>query len=216
MTKSNFGNQSGHEKIYYTQEGSPYLLRGATRTIPVLTPATFDTFMGVIFNPQNSSTNWNTLSPNGFIEIENANKPIVPISFNYQVVHSNILLPGTAFTLANLQLPYYMIQYKFDPTGLQGLNWNNLKALSKMTPLINIIEADPVTGTLVYGVRYDAVSLANDDFIEIQGSAACLFQQSAANAFTGKPVAFHIADPTPGFTTIVMTCTYFELQADKR
>lgn len=208
-----FGNNNPKAHIYYTQEGTPYLLRRVVRKIERFTviPGTNDhIYLVAVFNPQNSVSNWLTISPNGSIEITQTQNKVIPVMFNFQMVQIDSSLIGINPTVANLQLPYYSLQTDFSTLG--GTEFNHLNALSKMAPLVEMIEADVTTGnvTLAYGCKYGQANFQDNDFMPVQGSAAFVFDMSSANSWTARPQYVTIASTFDVVGEI--SFTYFELQ----
>jgi hypothetical protein len=211
MGKQLFTNNNPKQRIFYTQEGTPYVIRRFTQVMPNIINATGMTvFLVAVFNPANSTSNWFTRSPFGAVAIQ-SNKPVVPIMFDWMVVGEMAGPPRTFPVIANLQLPWYCVQDQFDPSGGGG-NYQNLKALAKMSPMIEMIESDPATITSIYGLKYGQAALQDDDFMEVQGSAAFIFTQSAANAYCNLPEPIAIPDNALNAYFPVITFSYFELQ----
>jgi hypothetical protein len=206
MTKIEFGNKNEHQRIYHTQEGTPYLLRRASQRIVRFNGVGIPLYLVAEFVSQNSVSSWSTAAPDSSISISNCTKPVIPILLNYQAVDATIA-PPTPNTLCNYQLPYYTFQTSVAPAGQPSLQ--NLKPLVKMMPVIEMIEADPSTQTIAYGCRYDVPTFVEDDFIEVQGSAAFIFDSSVANAFNGLPNFIEISNVTVSATISIL---YFELQ----
>lgn len=206
-----FGNNNPNSRIFYTQEGTPYLLKRTARKIERFTiiPGTNDhIYLVAVFNAQNSVSDWLTISPNGSIEINQAQNKVIPVMFNFQLVQIDSSLIGINPTVANLQLPYYSLQTDFSTLG--GKEFNHLNALSKMAPMVEMIEADSSHITLAYGCKYSQAVFEDTDFMAVQGSAAFVFDTSAANAWTARPQYITIASPFDVVGEI--SFTYFELQ----
>lgn len=201
-----FGNHSPDQRIYYTQEGTRYILKRASQRIPLFNGVGIPLYLVAEFVSQNALSSWASAQPNSSISIVNATRPVIPIMLNYMALDGTIG-PGSTNTLCNYQLPYYTFQTSVVPTGQPSLQ--NLKPLVKMMPIIDMIEADPSSQTIAYGCRFDVPTFADDDFIEVQGSAAFIFDSSAANAFNGLPNFIELSDTNVSATISIL---YFELQ----
>ncbi len=208
MEKNNFGNNKPNQQVYYTQEGTPYYLRRASRVVDLFSAPVGG--LGLILvglvNDTNAISNWTSAAPHSNILITTA-KPVVPVMFSYMAID---LSPGPTnlTTIACLQLPFYCFWEGIDINA--GASFKALNPLSKMAPLVEMIEASTSTNTLVYGCKYNQVTLADEDFIETQGSAAFIFNESQANSYTGIFQSFKIPESTS--IRAVMTFLYFELQ----
>jgi hypothetical protein len=202
-----FGNHNPNERIFYTQEGTPYYVRRATQRIGVFDGSANPLYFVAVFQPDQSLNSWAANQPFSSISIQNSTKPVIPIMLNYQAIDvSNSPNPPYP-TVANLQLPYYTLQNTFAPGGQNGLA--NLKPLVKMMPFISVLESDPGFLSYAYNCRYDLPTFAQDDFIEVQGSAAFIFTTSAANAFNGLHNKLTLPSANVSAT---MSLLYFELQ----
>lgn len=190
-------------RVYFTQEGTPYVLKRAAQTIPAYAPIVENIYFVAVFNGQNDTITWKTTNPNGTILIDNCPNSIVPVMFNLHMIERL-----TGFVQASFALPWYFTQSNY---SLTTGDFKNLKPLAKTTAQVELIQANG-GNSYIYNTKLDKISLVDDDFIEANGSIAVIFEYMPCHAYTNRPFPFPVVAPAASPVDIAMTVTYFELQ----
>lgn len=183
-------------QIFYTQEGSPYIIKTATFNVDnEALVAPLSVSPTVLLN--DSSTN----SSLGNLSIT-TKKNIIPISLSMAVRDVFAVAPGI---IVDITSPYY-----FGVRGVTPILENAPDAqlpLSKMIPLIDRIFFTD-SANFGFNVRYGQAVFSDGDFIDVKSRMFISFTSEQATALTFTQDGFTIPIGTYDGN---MTFIYFEL-----
>jgi hypothetical protein len=186
--------------IYYTQEGTPYILKSISKNIP------------------NWSSITGTIAPNVFVNINSDNsgvayiidlktsKKIIPISLSFAALdNSNLSI------FANVTSPYYAC-FRNKTTILNPLKstFEQLRPLGKIIPFIDRPFFTD-NQNFFYNVKYNDSVFSDVDFITPVGGFFIEFTSNQVDALTSNPssIGFIPFVAGPFYNTSITFC-YFE------
>lgn len=188
------------EQIYYTQEGSRYILKTVSLTNAFTEAAARNTAFGVCVYTDTAPT-----LDRYSIGVKSVKK-IIPVSASLSAIST---VSGNV--IVDIESTYYTTV-----RGINGLvgaipSFDNMKPLSKMSPLVDNVF---YTNTNFYGykIKYGQVVLSDVDFMSPQGGLSFMFTSNLAFAYTNSYLLMsNISIPADSYS-IAIVFTYFELQ----
>jgi hypothetical protein len=195
------------KQIYYTQEGTAYYLRSASRLIRSL-PIAINTGLNpnVTFNEAVNNVNPN--SPDT-IYVETG-KAIIPLLMFYNVINTAV-----GVTLCSNQMPYWSVQNVGTGTpitnanGLTPLlkNLANVETQYKEIP-IPAFPAQPLNDK--YGIKYNQCVYSEKDFITLENKTIVAFRTTPDAITVGVPIVQGVMSAGNNYA-ISQSVIYFEL-----
>lgn len=192
--KENISKPMANERIFYTQEGKPYVLKTVTKYIPayVVTIPPLVLIPSVSINPL-------TPDPAGLSLEFNTDKKIIPVSYTLSI-------RGLS-SYCDIASPYYWV---VRPQGLTPLiDPIAQRTLSKQVPMVDRVFYTS-DNFFNYNIRYNDLIFSDSDFINTQGYMVFYFTASLMQAFTFQDAGITVTSVSE---TIIYasTFTYFEM-----
>lgn len=187
------------EQIFYTQEGSRYILKTVSRNLTFVEAANSNYYPLICINSIDSA--------NGpFYLSMTTDKRIIPVTASFSARST-----GAGGSIVDIQSPYYAL-FRGN-TGLTGFSnsTDNIVPLSKSSPIVERVFYTS-NNFYNYNFKYSQSVYCNNDFISTQGGISLIFTPSLSFAYSGVAFGLNTISTTPDSYYATVVFTYFELQ----
>jgi len=186
--------------IFYTQEGSPYVLKVQTYSTINRAASTFPLVVQINL-PENAP-----VSTQPSVLVFDTPNWILPLQCNFTLAQT-----GTSIMIANISSCYYNFTRTFNGVLLNTQNTDILSGFSKSIPHINRIFFTD-NNNYAFNIRYNQIYLSQKDFID-PNEAQIRFKPNLNSSLLSTNSAFGIDNISipPGNYDSNMTFLYFEL-----
>jgi hypothetical protein len=190
--KENIAKSNSMKNIFYTQEGSAYVLRVATKNLTGQATGAINSFPNVqINNTPSIAFAGNTLQ-------FNSDKKIIPVQLNASLIDE-----ATNFVTVDVQSVYYDVI-----KSLGAVSYQHQPAMIKLIPYTDRIyyTDDNHYG---YNVRYSQAIFSDVDFLDVNSVTTFRFKPSLAQGLINTATGFTVI-PAATYSCSV-TFIYFEM-----